>query len=259
MCLQKAVVETCGCRDIALPGHEKHPQVLFCNDDSIIPESCTYNLTEECPQAFKALYDRIMCVKDTIANVTSNPAAISACECYPPCEEISYDVSYSLSKWPSESFDGEEAYIDIFHAEGYPARFNTERDAAKLELYGNYFDPTNRREAMKDFARLNVYIADSNVVKIMETEDYSHSQLLSDLGGQLGLWVGISVITLVEVLELILDGIKSFSRKHGPCSKGKSFSKTLTVECNPCQFQGPNGNVVCDAMEEQPRDPYMMI
>ncbi len=52
---------------------------------------------------------------------------------------------------------------------------------------------------MKDFARLNVYIADSNVIITQEMQDYTSTQLVSDIGGQLGLWVGISIITLAEV------------------------------------------------------------
>ena len=56
-----------------------------------------------------------------------------------------------------------------------------------------------REHSMKDFARLNVYIADSNVIITQEMEDYSSTQLVSDIGGQLGLWVGISIITLAEV------------------------------------------------------------
>ena len=58
---------------------------------------------------------------------------------------------------------------------------------------------------MKNFARLNVYIADSNVVKTEESPDYTGSDVISDIGGQLGLWVGISVITLAEVLALVGD------------------------------------------------------
>ncbi len=90
----------------------------------------------------------------------------------------------SLSKWPAESFDGEEAYLDIFESEGYPYRF--EGDWEKIKLYSEYFSRENRRRAMRDFARLNVYIADRNVLMTQESEDYSQSQLLSDIGGQLG-------------------------------------------------------------------------
>ena len=78
---------------------------------------------------------------------------------------------------------------------------------------------------MRDFARLNVYIADSNVLKTEESEDYTESQLLSDIGGQLGLWVGISVITLAEMFELITDVIRYLFKSKGPTSKGKNFSR----------------------------------
>ena len=81
-------------------------------------------------------------------------------------------------------------------------------DKQKFELFAKYFDVSNRRAAMKDFARLNVYFADSNVLKTEESEEYSQSQLLSDIGGQSALWVGISVLTLAEVLELLIGMVK---------------------------------------------------
>ena len=148
--------------------------------------------------------------------MSGNATASRLCGCYPPCLEVSYDVTYSLSKWPAESFDGEEAYVDIFRTERYPERFEGKEDAEKAALYGEFFDPSNRRVAMRNFARLNVYVADSNVLKTEETADYTESQLLSDIGGQLGLWVGISVITLAEVLELFLDVVRYFFSRHGP-------------------------------------------
>jgi len=50
--------------------------------------------------------------------------------------------------------------------------------------------------------RVVVHIADSNVIKTTESPDYDIIRLISDIGGQLGLWIGVSVITLVEVLQL---------------------------------------------------------
>ena len=225
LCLQREITKRCGCKDIALPGHGNYPDLKFCSDDTDIPERCELNATEECVEALIKVHDRFLCVRNTSVYVTRNATQTRSCGCYPPCHEQSYDVTYSLSKWPAESFDGEEAYIDIFDTERYPSRFLGPEDRAKFELYGKYFDYVNRREAMQDFARLNVYIADSNVLKTEESEDYSQSQLLSDIGGQLGLWVGISVITLAEMLELFLDVVRYIFKSKGPNSKGKNFSR----------------------------------
>ena len=34
---------------------------------------------------------------------------------------------------------------------------------------------------------------------------YQFNQLLSDIGGALGLWIGISAITMAEVLQLVIE------------------------------------------------------
>ena len=156
----------------------------FCTSDEDIPKHCRQRATEECEVALMAVYRRFICVRDTKARLTHNATFQHECACFPPCSDVNYDVTYSLSKWPAESFDGEEAYLDIFESENYPARF--ENDDAKNALYSEYFSRENRRQAMRDFVRLNVYIADSHVLKTEESEDYSQSQLLSNIGGQLG-------------------------------------------------------------------------
>jgi len=58
----------------------------------------------------------MQCVRNVTSRVARSTAAVRhVCRCAAPCDEISYDVSYSLSKWPAESFDGDEAYTDIFY------------------------------------------------------------------------------------------------------------------------------------------------
>jgi hypothetical protein len=42
------------------------------------------------------------------------------------------------------------------------------------------------------------------VVVTTESEDYDISTLVSDVGGQLGVWIGLSVITAAEVVELVI-------------------------------------------------------
>ncbi len=261
-CLQAEIVKVCGCKEIALPDHDVYPDVKYCTVDNDIPLDCRKGATDHCVDMLHKVYKRFECVQKTKASLTRSAKFTQSCGCYPPCREVSYDITYSLSKWPAESFDGEEAYIDIFETERYPGRFMGPEDAEKFMLYANYFDSSNRKRAMKDFARLNVYIADCNVLKTEESEDYSQSQLLSDIGGQLGLWVGISVITLAEVLELIMDMVKYFGSKHGPYSQGTTFTKEPEYPevsgCRACRtYAQMNGSIPLTAVETQ--DPHHMV
>ncbi|XP_028411343.1 amiloride-sensitive sodium channel subunit alpha-like [Dendronephthya gigantea] len=71
---------------------------------------------------------------------------------------------------------------------------------------------TKRRNATKteklfkqDFLRIKIYFEELNLVRIHQEFSYTLTSLLSDIGGQLGLWVGLSVITFAEVGDLILS------------------------------------------------------
>ena len=74
--------------------------------------------------------------------------------------------------------------------------------------------------------RVVVHIADSNVIKTTESPDYDIIRLISDIGGQLGLWIGVSVITLVEVLQLAALIIRVLTarrrRRLRPAAKARS-------------------------------------
>ena len=214
-CVQKGIVERCGCKNINLPDVKEHKDAPFCTSDHNISTKCADpQYISECYEQLKSFADRMECARSNSNILSRNATKARECGCFPPCHELGYDVTYSLSKWPAQSFDGEEAYIDIFSNIRYLERFNNTNDTVKYNLYQQYFHPNNRSQSMQDFARLNVYIADSNVIKTIENEDYQTSQLLSDIGGQLGLWIGVSVISLSELFELAMDLLAYTTRRH---------------------------------------------
>ena len=53
------------------------------------------------------------------------------------------------------------------------------------------------------FLRISIYMKDPQVVEYRYQAAYGLQEFLSDLGGSLGLWMGFSILTVVELFELI--------------------------------------------------------
>ena len=225
-CTQEAIIKNCGCQDISLPRLTgNYSDVVFCADDTNISSNCSASATPDCFDGLKSVHAKIICVRNIKAKMAKNATAMLECDCYPACQETLYDVTYSLSKWPAQGFEGEAAYVDIFDVHRYPHRFdNNTEEKDRFDFFVKYFSWENRWKAMQDFIRLNVYIADSNVLKTEESEGYSTTQLLSDIGGQLGLWIGVSVITITEILELCAQLVRYVFTQHGPYSTGQDMT-----------------------------------
>ena len=62
----------------------------------------------------------------------------------------------------------------------------------------------DKRRALKDVSWFNIRII-KETHKTIESPLITEAQLISEIGGQLGVWIGISVITLMEVIELLID------------------------------------------------------
>jgi hypothetical protein len=242
-CLQRFIVQQCQCKDGTLPGYDLHPNVTFCTSTHEILDDCRVSdaPVETMEACEKALYDaarRADCAKRTRETFNHNAELLRSCNCQPPCEEIAYDVTYSLSKWPARGFDGDEAAFNVFTDLIKQAR-KSGVESPHYELVKSFFnltfnpnDPDElidfRRTATNELSKLNVYIADSNVLKTEELPDYTTNQLLSDIGGQLGLWIGTSVITVVEVLSLFAKILRFAVCRLRFCSEKRYISATAT-------------------------------
>jgi hypothetical protein len=220
MCAQKAVAHNCQCVDITLPGRKLYPNIPTCGNYDNIALRCKDNATsEECIEAENYFADGIACARLVSRDEMKN----TSCHCPSPCREVKYDVSYSLAKWPTDAMDGDSVvkhFLQSFH-ENY---IHNIPDSKKREVYESYFNLSNRHEAKKQFTKLKVYLLDSNVIKTEETPDYPVNDLLSDIGGQMELWMGISLLSLVEVMQYAAVILRYITC----CGKKKSKNKTPT-------------------------------
>ncbi|XP_035228122.1 acid-sensing ion channel 1-like [Stegodyphus dumicola] len=98
------------------------------------------------------------------------------CQCPLECEISSYDIKISNAMWPSE------AYIT-------PRMVDA-------------FDENISREEFRKFSlKLKVYYDTLQHVIYRQKPMFDDSEVLSQIGGQMGLWLGVSLIAIFECVE----------------------------------------------------------
>lgn len=77
-------------------------------------------------------YRRIVCAKDIAERVFNDRMLMEVCGCYPPCNEIVYDIACSMSKLPAEGDRGERVLDEILNKDAFLERFNDSVDEREL-------------------------------------------------------------------------------------------------------------------------------
>lgn len=61
------------------------------------------------------------------------------------------------------------------------------------------------RNDESNYVSLVIFFNDMSYQMFTDIPAYDWPKLVSDIGGQMGLWLGLSVITSIEILELLFD------------------------------------------------------
>ena len=116
-----------------------------------------------------------------------------SCDCPPPCYEEQFTTSLSHSMWPALN-DAEKILSDLKQSYGNQSAFvNWTKD----KLYQNIL-------------KVNIYYQDFEVETIIQREAYSWNDFVCDLGGNISLWVGASVFSVIELGTFIGNAILWF-------------------------------------------------
>ena len=136
------------------------------------------------------------------------------CDCPSACISNTYDIFTSYSAFPAQYAidDLEEIFSDVFNTS-----FDTESNLLSV----------------------NVYFETLNIETQTTSDAYGAVALLSDIGGQLGLFMGVSVISIMEFATWIIDEVKNrvFGKRLSE-TKICSCCKRLKVEEREAELDG---------------------
>ncbi|XP_048584055.1 amiloride-sensitive sodium channel subunit gamma [Nematostella vectensis] len=112
-------------------------------------------------------------------------------ECPPSCSEVSFDLTVSSARWPARSYE-----------------------KTKLKtLQTEYGINMTKEEMFENIAQVHVYYGELDYLLVQETLAYTFMSLLSDIGGQMGMWIGISALTCAELIELVCVILANMSNR----------------------------------------------
>ncbi len=191
-CACQRVVEACGCLPTTTQVRRNH-------SESETP-SCASELFTNNTKTIKMLY----CESITEQNG-------SDCNCHVPCHEETYPLSASESSWPAQrSIDSFPNYIFEHHYK---------KD--NLKAY-KHFQTLKAQNASKNrihhwirnhFVRLNVFSSTRYRSFKAEVPMYTATDLLCNIGGCLGLWMGISLVTSAEIIQVLFKLLQASAKK----------------------------------------------
>ena len=130
------------------------------------------------------------------------------CSCPPSCYTIEYKIDQSRSSWPTKQYSP------------YFASKMLESESKKVVRYMNALINASRsaeeinKDIRENFVRVEVFYEALNFQLISENAEYDIWDVLTDFGGNSGLWLGWSIFALFELLEFFVRCLEAFVRKR---------------------------------------------
>ena len=116
------------------------------------------------------------------------------CGCPTPCKSTTYDYHVSYSEFPNNHLISKTNFTS-----NYKDILPSIREGLDNQSYVD-FEQNLKTHLSDNLIYLDIYFDDMKVTKVEQNIADNISSLISDLGGQLGLWLGISILTVVEII-----------------------------------------------------------
>ena len=119
----------------------------------------------------------------------------SECNCSVPCNQVTYEAEVARKPWPPKWLAKQK--LNMF-----------------AQALNKTADNITSEEIRENFLKVTIYFDDFATLIREEKEMYGGISLMSDIGGLMGLSLGMSLISLVEMFFLLWEIVKNvFCRK----------------------------------------------
>ncbi|KAH9490745.1 hypothetical protein Btru_051113 [Bulinus truncatus] len=129
------------------------------------------------------------CEEDFVCNITGTNGS---CSCEIPCREVQYRTRVSAAHWPSYSLGKVLVEYLCSKNDFPPERCQKLNNQSEAELRDN-------------FVGIRIYYESMFYTQYTDIAEINLATFLSNLGGCVGLWIGVSVLSIVELLHLFAD------------------------------------------------------
>ncbi|XP_062609173.1 acid-sensing ion channel 1C-like [Saccostrea cucullata] len=153
-------------------------------------------------------YQYHQCLYNSSYQNTRSATTFSTCDCPEPCQQTTYNAQMSYAVYPTED----------------TANFMSK----KMGLPKDYFS--------ENFVELHIHFDYLQVHKVEQVPLYtSYQDILSNIGGQMGLLLGASLLSLLEFVEFFLNcGIfllrKGFYKAHNNKVNKENYSEDEKIK-----------------------------
>ncbi|XP_068711951.1 acid-sensing ion channel 1C-like [Montipora foliosa] len=175
-CINKYVTEKCGCRPIEykVPDNQS---ILLCSPRDVV-----------------------LCIEPKYAEFLASEEKVQCEEsCTQPCEHIEYETSLSYSDLQRGVFI---KWLNSFQ--------NTTENFALYENFLNMTYAEQKDYIDENIVSLDIYYQDLNYDEIEQIPKFEPWSLIANLGGNFGLFLGISLLSFLELLDFIFRTIWYF-------------------------------------------------
>lgn len=193
LCQQDHVINSCSCVSSLLPQStpQKEKRLNYCAYWDVEADDPLKDLSK--------YFDRILCESNALQQFSLDDTIKNECKCDPLCTEYSYNTHMSYSSWP----------LDFTQSDFFEKYVVQHENASQLKAYKNLGKYNSSELISKgliksNFLRINVYLQSMSIEEYDEKQSYELANLFSDIGGTCGLWVGMSIITWCEFMELVV-------------------------------------------------------